>query len=193
MRESEKQNHEFFDKMSAIWKNDDESVFSSLLDKIDIKESDRILDVGCGHGVLSNYLCRKTKEMVTGLDISGEMIKEAALLHEGKNVRYINESFYDFNDGKYDLIIIYNAYPHFVERDLFKESLNRLLNKGGRFVICHSLSRKRLENHHGGLSCYLSRNLDEVKTEASFYNDMFKIEVQEEGDNSYLIIGRKNV
>ncbi len=192
MNKSEKQNIEFFNKLSPIWENDSENVFSYLLDRIGIKKTDRILDVGCGHGVITNYLCNRTDETVTGLDISDEMIKDAIELHKGKNVRYICDSFYNFDDGKYDLIIIYNAYPHFIDRESFKKSLHNLLCDNGRFVICHSLSRKRLEGHHSGLNTDLSRNLEDVENESSFYSDLFKIELKEEDDNSYMIIGRKN-
>ena len=186
---------EFFNKLAPTWSNftTEEQIkkVKTLLDKLDIKEGTRVLDLACGTGVISNTLYDYSKRNVLAIDISDKMIEEAKRLNENSHIKFINQDFYTFNTIPFDYIVIYNAYPHFLELDKFKKKLYDLLDENGEFMICHSLSREALKSHHSGEVSTISRDLKEVKEEASFYNDLFDIEYAYEDDESYMIIGRK--
>ncbi len=190
-KDTESVNREFFNQKSSSWDNHNTKSYDVVFNNIKLNVGDKVLDVGCGTGILDDTIYSLTNTRVYGIDISNEMLKIAKEKHKDIDVTYINESFYDYNSSGFDKIIIYNAYPHFVLLNEFKDSIYRNLNKDGEFIICHSLSRKELDNHHHGMPIELSRNLKEVNLEADFYKDLFEIVYAYEDDKSYVIKGKK--
>ena len=188
---NEIQSKEFFNELSKTWDLTNTKSSSVVFANISIKKDDKVLDVACGTGVLEPYLCSLTNNKVIGIDISDGMIEKAKINNASLNVEYIVESFYDFTSDGFDKIIIYNAFPHFVELDRFKKAIYNNLKKGGEFIICHSLSRAELDTHHKALSQNISRSLKEVEIEASFFKDLFQITASKEDDHSFVIVGKK--
>lgn len=43
----------------------------------------------------------------------------------------------------FDRIVIYNAYPHFIEKEKLVKKVEELLNPGGRFVVAHGACREK--------------------------------------------------
>ncbi|MBN1969100.1 MAG: methyltransferase domain-containing protein [Candidatus Delongbacteria bacterium] len=101
----------------------------------------KILEVGCGNGVLSFYLEKKGFNVV-GIDISPEAIKWAKKIKYENNY---NSSFYIanilddelFGDEKYDLIIDSYCYHCIIgdDRDKFISNIKKLLKQNGFFII----------------------------------------------------------
>ena len=188
---TEIKNREFFNELSKTWDSTNTASTSVLFDNLLIHEGDKVLDVACGTGVLSKGIYERSKCHVVGIDISDEMLKKAKINNEGVDVEYINESFYDYSSDGYDIIIIYNALPHFIDLETFKAAVYRNLKNDGKFIICHSLSREELNKHHSPLTKDISRDLVEVEKEAEFFNDLFIIDKAQEDDKSFIILGHK--
>ncbi len=185
---------EFFDKVAPTWdeaQNCPKEKITHLLDQINIKKGDKILDVACGTGIITNLLYEYSKEKVLGIDISNEMIRRANEKYkDNSNVSFRHIDLYDLEEeNQFDIAVIYNAYPHFVDQKKLVNKLVSILSPEGKFVIAHSLSRKQLDYHHRFLTDELSRSLKEVNEEANLFKEYFNIEVAKEDDNSYLIIG----
>lgn len=107
--------------------------FASSFDK-----EDKILDLGCGSGYITNYLIEKGLN-ATGIDFSSEMIKIAKKKYPKLNFLlddFLNiEKHFDENsiDG---LIAIYSLY--FIPKEQFEEmlkSLSKVLKNGGLFLF----------------------------------------------------------
>jgi trans-aconitate 2-methyltransferase len=105
---------------------------AKLIDELKIKESDRILDLGCGDGLLSKMIAdRVLKGSVLGIDASSGMIGKAKE-YETSNCRFqvmdINEiGFLDEFD-----IIISNATLHWIkDHNKLLANCNKALVKGG--------------------------------------------------------------
>lgn len=107
--------------------------FASSFDK-----EDKILDLGCGSGYITNYLVEKGLN-ATGIDFSSEMIKIAKKKYPKLNFLlddFLNiEKHFDENsiDG---LIAIYSLY--FIPKEQFEEmlkSLSKVLKNGGLFLF----------------------------------------------------------
>ena len=130
-RITEIKNKEFFNELSKTWDSTNTASTSVLFDNLLINEGERVLDVACGTGVLTKGIYSRCKCKVTGIDISDEMLKRAIKNNEGVDVEYINESFYDYESDGYDVIIIYNAFPHFIDLylSLSRHSLKSILNR----------------------------------------------------------------
>ncbi len=55
----------------------DMAAVADLLGRLDLKAGDRVLDLGCGSGVLAEYISDQTGAQVTGLDYAASAIEEA--------------------------------------------------------------------------------------------------------------------
>ena len=188
---TEIKNREFFNELSKTWDSTNTASTSVLFDNLLIHKGDKVLDVACGTGVLTKGIYERCQCRVVGIDISDEMLKKAKINNEGMDVDYICESFYGYTSDGYDIVIIYNAFPHFIDLEAFKASVYRNLKNGGKFIICHSLSRDELNEHHSPLTKDISRDLTDVEKEADFFRDLFIIDTAKEDDYSFVILGHK--
>ena len=100
-------------------------------------EKIKILDVGCGGGLLSEPMKRLGADVV-GIDASEKNIK-IAKLHAKKNnldIKYINASPEKFHtEKKFDVILNMEIVEHVDDINLFLKSCSRLLKKGGIMFI----------------------------------------------------------
>lgn len=185
---------EFFDNLASSWNKNEchtQEEKINLLKKVNLKKGDKVIDIACGTGVVTGLIHEYTNEDVIGIDISQNMINIA--LEKYKNdkwAKFIKKDLYDVND-KFDVAIIYNAYPHFLDVDKFVNKLNDILNENGTFAILHSLSRKELLSHHKAKANNVSRDIEECYIESEHFKKYFNIILATENDNSYIIIGKK--
>lgn len=109
------------------------SEFASCFDK-----EDKILDLGCGSGYITNYLVEKGLN-ATGIDFSSEMIKIAKKKYPKLN--FLLDDFLNiekhFDEDSIDgLIAIYSLY--FIPKEQFEvmlKSLSKVLKNGGLFLF----------------------------------------------------------
>ena len=97
----------------------------------------KILDVGCGGGLLSEPMCRLGAD-VTGIDASEKNIN-VAKVHAKKNdlsIKYICSSPEKLNtDLKYDVILNMEIIEHVEDVEFFLKSCSKLLKKGGIMFV----------------------------------------------------------
>ncbi len=97
----------------------------------------KILDVGCGGGLVSEGLS-KIGATVTGIDFIKENIK-IAKMHAKKNNLKINYFVKDFEKekitSKYDVIIILEVLEHLSNWEEFLKKIKLSLNKNGVLII----------------------------------------------------------
>ena len=97
----------------------------------------KILDVGCGGGLLSEPMCRLGAE-VTGIDASNKNIN-VAKLHSKKNnlkINYICSSPEKLNvKNKFDVILNMEIVEHVEDVNLFLKSCGNLLKKNGIMFV----------------------------------------------------------
>ena len=93
----------------------------------------KILDIGCGGGLLSEPMCRLGAK-VTGIDASDKNIK-VAKLHSKKNnlqIDYFCSSPEKFNaKDKFDVILNMEIVEHVEDVNFFLKSCSKLLRKNG--------------------------------------------------------------
>lgn len=105
-----------------------------LLEVRSYLKGDRILDVGCGLGILTNALAPYAKEVV-GIDGSAEKITLANQNHPD-NVSYLLALFEEYKpDRKFDTVIMTNVLEHMPDPVLFLHTVSNWLTPQGR-VIC---------------------------------------------------------
>lgn len=184
----------FFDSIAASWDEGNALPPQSLLERIGIQKGNRVLDVACGSGIITGELAKLSDTDVLGIDISGKMIENAKRKYGGNpNVNFKKADFCEFRcETPYDVIVIYNAFPHFIDVSALKRSLLFNLRQGGKAAIFHSLSRKELHHHHENLSGSISRDLESPGKEASFFAPEFSPLVSDEGDHHFFLLLSKN-
>jgi ubiquinone/menaquinone biosynthesis C-methylase UbiE len=109
-----------------------------LFPKIDISNIKNVLEVGCGAGMLANYLSEKYQMNVTGTDVDPEQIELAKEFHEGNN--RLNFSPADatdlpFKDSEFDMVISFLVMHHINDWKKAFEEIKRVLKPGGIFII----------------------------------------------------------
>ena len=97
----------------------------------------KILDIGCGGGLISEPMCRLGAQ-VTGMDASSRNITVAQIHAEKNNLKieYINSSP-EKNDlkKKFDVILNMEVVEHVSNVDIFMQNCSKLIkNKGIMFV-----------------------------------------------------------
>ena len=93
----------------------------------------RILDIGCGGGLISEPMAR-LGGLVTGIDASAKNIKIAKIHSEKNNlkIKYLNKSPEHLKDfEKFDIILNLEIVEHVENVNLYIESCYKLLKKDG--------------------------------------------------------------
>ena len=183
----------FFDSLASCWDENQmrrEDVISLILDKSGVTQGVSVLDVACGTGVLFGDYSRRKASSVTGIDISGEMLKIAGEKYPGFELICADAECYAF-DKSYDVIMIYNAFPHFPDPGRLFENLSKALKRGGRITVAHGISIKELEKCHSGSALKVSLPLPVKEALAEMMSPYFEIDVQISDDRMYMVSGVK--
>jgi ubiquinone/menaquinone biosynthesis C-methylase UbiE len=147
---------DFFNEKAGIW--DDITVHDLekvqyITELLGIQSNDRILDVGTGTGIMIPFYERYlVKGHVVAVDYSAKMIEVARLKYPEKRhpkISYLVSDVYDLKyEASFDLVVCYSCFPHFVDKPLALKILSRALKKGGRLVVAHSDSAKKINGVH---------------------------------------------
>ncbi|MBS0652162.1 MAG: 3-demethylubiquinone-9 3-O-methyltransferase [Verrucomicrobia bacterium] len=108
------------------------------------KKSCRILDIGCGGGLLSNELAR-AGHVVTGIDLSQSSLDQAKKRDVSKSVEYIycNAEKIPFEDETFDVVCAMDFLEHVESPETIIQEASRLLKPGGLFFF-HTFNRNFL-------------------------------------------------
>ena len=186
----------FFDSRAESWdaemiKND--GVIADILDNAHVSENLDILDVACGTGVMFPYYLSRGVKSVTGIDISPKMAEIAREKFAGdERVRVIcgdvEESVFN---REFDVIMVYNAFPHFPEPEKLISKLASILKDGGRLSIAHGASRKMIDSHHRGPASKVSLGLMSAEKLSLLFEPYFTVEHVISDERMYQVSGVK--
>ncbi|MDR1663875.1 MAG: class I SAM-dependent methyltransferase [Clostridiales bacterium] len=107
-----------------------------LLDGLQIKPEDRVLDIGCCFGRVTEYLCDKTGADFTGIDIHEKDLSVAKRV-ERENLRFLlaDMTRLPFAGESFDKIISLDSLYYAVDLEKTLDSLFTLLKPAGRLCI----------------------------------------------------------
>ena len=183
----------FFDRCAPSWDVGlvrNEAVISAILDNAGVKAGVDVLDVACGTGVLfSDYLQRGVASL-TAIDISPEMVKLARQKYP-KVCVLCGDVEQTVFDQCFDVIMIYNAFPHFPDPARLIGCLARWVKPGGRLSVAHGMSREMLNHHHSGTASRVSVDLLEGNELAALLAPYFDVDTVISDERMYQVVGRK--
>ncbi len=114
-----------------------------LIELLEIKACHKILDIGCGTGVITrkiaDHLCAATGGFAMGIDAAGMMIQGAREKREGSTCRFEVAAAENlpFENESFDSVIS-TLFFHHIQLDLKKKAFSeafRVLKPGGKFII----------------------------------------------------------
>lgn len=182
----------FFDELAPKW--DDmqvrkEDIINLILDLGGISSGKKVLDVACGTGVLfPDYLARGAE--VVGIDISPEMVKIAAEKYPQIKV-ICGDAQSDKFDDIFDAVMIYNAFPHFINPCELFANLSANLKTSGRLSVAHGLSEKELAECHSGSAENVSQTLISKENLAEIMSEFFDVDIMISDEKMYMVSGVK--
>lgn len=190
----------FFDALACDWdkRNYPPQVrarLAPLVQAFGLTPGMRVLDVGCGQGILVPYVREQIGELGTiyELDPSEAMLEAAAqkdggrvhaLLACAENIPLLSESL--------DAVIAFACFPHFEDPKRAVREFARVLHSGGTVVVAHLLNRAQLRAHHARHSAVEADVLPEHAVMRALFEENGFCDVSiEEADHLYLLRAKR--
>lgn len=131
-------------KLARLPESSLKRLVSSIVEKLEITENDRILDVGCGAGVITTPLSIYASETV-GVDASFSMIQ-----HVTKRIKKVvgEANRLPFIDCEFDKILCHSIFQYFPSLDYARkvtQEMYRVCKNNGIIFIVDIPDRKKRE------------------------------------------------
>jgi len=142
----------FFGKIiSGVMKKGNKSIYEKVIPELEIKQNERILEIGYGHGLGIDRIASMYDCFVSGIDFSELMFKEA----QKRNKRHITDNKvvlhygdflnYDLGINNYDKAFCINVIYFWDKLEKPFSKINSELRSGGCFYIymvnCDNLNK----------------------------------------------------
>lgn len=118
-----------YDRSAFMYENRYKSIqWSKYVTMMDATPTGRILDLGCGTGLLSEFLRKK----IYGVDISFQMLKKA---QSKEIVVQADMDFLPFHDSVFDAVLSFTSLQNLPSTDRVFKEVRRVLKKGCPFIF----------------------------------------------------------
>jgi len=107
-----------------------------VIDWLDAKVNERILDVGCGEGYYDWLIAQKGAHVV-GIDSDGKRLRDALFYNKTANTKFIcaDAERLSFADGAFAGVVSFCVIEHLDNDDNTISEIHRVLKPGGIFVV----------------------------------------------------------
>lgn len=107
-----------------------------LFRELDVRDSHRVIEFGCGPGIWTELLAEKAAHVV-GVDISDAMLAEARVrVANRSNVTLVNADLLEFQaDQPFDRVTLVRVLEYLPDKGEALKTTSRLLVRGGKAVI----------------------------------------------------------
>lgn len=112
------------------WGND-------MLDRVPVSARDRVLDVGCGTGILARLVRERSgiHTHVEGVDLSPLMIAKARSIAPDITWHEAGAEKMPFSDKSFNVVLCQQAFQFFPDREAAAREMHRVLADGGRVAV----------------------------------------------------------
>ena len=183
----------FFDNKAALWDAElirDDKVINEILTLGGVVQGVNVLDVACGTGVLFDDYFLRNVNSVTGVDISSQMVRICKEKYPEVSVICADAETFSF-DKAFDCIMIYNAFPHFVDSARLFSNLTKYLKVGGRLTVAHGMSRQDIMACHSGEAHNVSNILPDALELKSIMSSYLTVDIAVSDSKKYVVSGVK--
>jgi ubiquinone/menaquinone biosynthesis C-methylase UbiE len=170
--------------------------FSRLFTLVSLKPRDRVLDAGCGSGILVPMVLERIAPagILYELDFAEKMIEVNKRLHGEENIRFLvaDAAEAPLDDESCDVILCFSCFPHFHDKERAMHNLSRILKRGGTFVVAHFDSSDGINKHHESCHAVMHDRLPaQAEMRTLFQRAALSMEVFIDEPGFYCIIAEK--
>ena len=188
--DANKEMRDFFDGLAPDWAphEGEYDTRDELVRMMAIPEGSLIADIGSGRGVMFPHLLKTNPSGIISVELSPEMVRMAKQDHNDPRISYLSCDILEAALPELDAAVIFNAYPHFLDKIALSNKLASHIKKGGIFVIAHSRGKETINGGHTtGPMAKLSVLLRDAEEEAADYSEHFTVDTLIDSDEMYFI------
>jgi len=133
------ENQDYYDKFARIYENKRGKGYHKMIDELEISilskyihPTDKVLEVGCGTGLILKEIDKKVSHVV-GIDLSSKMLEKAK--ERGLEVYQAEASDMPFDDNTFDLVYSYKVLAHVEAIEKTLSEIKRVLKPNGIAVL----------------------------------------------------------
>jgi len=192
---------EYFDQLAPTWDQEFTrerlECLSNIVKELGIGPGNYVLDIGSGTGVLLPLLIAGMGDegKIVALDFSAEMLCQAKAKNFQPIVGFAQADVLaiPLADSSVDMAMCNSALPHFSDKVKALKEIARVLRNNGRLVICHTMSRKMINQLHQSIGGAVANDLlpDESQLRGLIKQAGLKVAHFEDGPERYLVIAEK--
>ena len=154
-------NKKIFDDLADTYEcgwNDSEEELQkvrNIVEQFGIRSGMKIIEAGCGRGDFSPFILKRIGQdgLLYLVDVSDKMLDHARKkLIDYSNLQFLNQNIEQCKilSESIDMIICFNSFAHFNDKEKCIEKCNCLLKQNGILIIAHSDSREKINELHEG-------------------------------------------
>jgi demethylmenaquinone methyltransferase/2-methoxy-6-polyprenyl-1,4-benzoquinol methylase len=198
----QRNDRKFFNALAESWDStraQNPALLSELVNRTGIQPNQRVLDIGCGTGVLIPFLHSAVgaEGAIVGIDIADNMVKIAvAKAAQYDNVTLQRADFMEFRSPQwFDHVTCLNFFPHIQDQAaFFRQAMDEWLVPGGWLHVFHDLSRAQVNAIHGESKTVKDDRLaSSVTVGGMFTTAGFQAVTFFENDQCYFVQGKKSL
>ncbi len=189
----------FFNNLAVEWEKNhhpERDKILSLLSRLNFSGSERILDLGCGTGILFPFLAKLASKnaRIIGIDFAENMAVEAVKKHNNR-VQVVCGDIQNlpFPPNSIDLIVAFQVFPHVHDKKRALRQCWHVLRPGGELAIIHLQGSRELNAFHaeigGEISNHKLPQASELK--GMFESQHFVVDWCVDNSDEYFVRGSK--
>jgi ubiquinone/menaquinone biosynthesis C-methylase UbiE len=190
----------YFNRLAPEWDvmAPKEPRLKEYLLRFGIAEGDRVLDAGAGTGISTVLVreCAGSSGFVVAQDMAEAMLRGAQKRLGGEGAACVGSDAQDlpFQEGAFDKILCFSAFPHFPDQRKALEEMRRVLKRRGKALVLHAGSHEKINAFHAALDAPVRNDVlpSPEDLRALFEKAGFDVLRAEESDSVYWVEAVKN-
>ncbi|MCI8648602.1 MAG: methyltransferase domain-containing protein [Anaerotruncus sp.] len=183
----------FFNQMAGEWDQRyttyPQERLETLISLCGMPQGARILDAGCGTGVLFQPLLAHKPSHLLGVDFSAQMLAQARKKIVDPCIELCCEDIMEISGQEFDYAILCNSFQFFENRGSLIRQMHHLLVSEGRLMICCPQSRVSVNELCLTNTTQLFMPLPTAMTLAKTLTPYFDVDLVLDTSNFYAVSG----
>jgi len=157
---------DFFNGLAPRWDQEcshpDQTLrrLAELNGRLALAPGQDLLEVGCGTGQLTGWLANTVAPgRVVAVDFSPAMLAEARRRSLPAEFRLVDICSDEPLTDRFDVVLCFNAFPHFRQKPAALRQMARALKPGGRLLILHLVGSAEINAFHQNLDAPVCNDL----------------------------------